>query len=402
MSPTTTRSPSALQAVEADAELIAALIREDEQARRDFEFARQLDQNPNAIAEADNAVDHIGLDDETYHDVSHLEEVEIQAEDSQINSIQPEDTQEERDADEHPGIAQAAFPAPPDLHVGTKECLYCREEIPEDEVFEALCSHVMCQPCLIRSIHTALKEESLFPPKCCGQVIPVDHTNAFITEELLTEYENKRDEFETANRTYCSDRACSAFIPLSSIHAGIAHCTRCEKRTCLNCLSEAHEGACTDDPESQRVVRLAEEEGWRRCEQCKNIVELTYGCFHICKFIDHLVDAATNSVTYAGDNGEPATVPNGMSVTSGRMEEKLLLLLHKYEQEHEHEQEHQRQQRDLSSPLDAVIEATGLLTVWMAKMSATIVGLRCRNTSCLAQSVNSYFAFAASRLADAS
>lgn len=147
----------------------------------------------------------------------------------------------------------------------------------------------MCQPCLIRSIHTAMKEESLFPPKCCGQVIPVDNTNAFITEELLTEYENKRDEFETANRTYCNDRACSAFIPLSSIHAGIAHCTRCEKRTCLNCLSEAHEGACTDDPESQRVVRLAEEEGWRRCEQCKNIVELTYGCFHICKFIDHVV-----------------------------------------------------------------------------------------------------------------
>ncbi|RKL24357.1 hypothetical protein BFJ72_g14237 [Fusarium proliferatum] len=218
---------SIAQAVEADAELIAALIREDEQARRDFEFARQLDQNPNAIAEADNAVDHIGLDDETYRtlqafnlavqptddaevetelnhedshdamtvdaedqsncetsqdDVSHLEEVEIQAEDSQINGIQPEDTQEEREADEHPGIAQAAFPAPPDLHVGTKECLYCREEIPEDEVFEALCSHVMCQPCLIRSIHTAMKEESLFPPKCCGQVIPVDNTNAFITK----------------------------------------------------------------------------------------------------------------------------------------------------------------------------------------------------------------------------
>lgn len=57
---------SIAQAVEADAELIAALIREDEQARRDFQFARQLDQNQNAIAEADNAVDHIGLDDETY------------------------------------------------------------------------------------------------------------------------------------------------------------------------------------------------------------------------------------------------------------------------------------------------------------------------------------------------
>ncbi|ENH70770.1 Putative E3 ubiquitin-protein ligase ARI10, partial [Fusarium oxysporum f. sp. cubense race 1] len=163
----------------------------------------------------------------------------------------------------------------------TKECLYCSDEFPIDMIFEAPCSHAMCQPCLIRSIRTAIKDESLFPPKCCGQAIPVDTTNTFIPEELLTECDNKREEYETTNRTYCSDKACSEFIPLRTIEAGIARCTRCETRTCLNCLSEAHEGTCTDDPESQRVIRLAEEHGWRRCEQCKNMVELTHGCFHI-------------------------------------------------------------------------------------------------------------------------
>ncbi|PNP86146.1 hypothetical protein FNYG_00374 [Fusarium nygamai] len=107
-----------------------------------------------------------------------------------------------------------------------------------------------------------MKDESIFPPKCCGQAIPVDTTNAFITEELLTEYDNKREEFATTKRTYCSDRTCSAFIPTRSIVDGIGRCTHCEKKTCLNCLSEAHEGTCTDDPESQRVIRLAEEKGW--------------------------------------------------------------------------------------------------------------------------------------------
>ncbi|KAF5572420.1 e3 ubiquitin ligase ARI10 [Fusarium pseudocircinatum] len=126
-----------------------------------------------------------------------------------------------------------------------------------------------------------MKDESIFPPKCCGQAIPVDATNVYITGELLAEFEDKREEFATAKRTYCSDRTCSAFIPTRSIDDGIGRCTHCEKKTCLNCLSEAHEGTCTDDPESQRVIRLAEEKGWRRCEQCENMVELDHGCFHI-------------------------------------------------------------------------------------------------------------------------
>ncbi|KAF5252151.1 hypothetical protein FANTH_2707 [Fusarium anthophilum] len=349
---------SIAQAVEADAELIAALIREEEQARRDFELARQVKRNPNAMAEADGGAGHGELDDETYRtlrafniaaqhedntgfeaepiheetheassvaggdetddgnttdddpqvdaedqsnceasqvDVFHMDEVENQAEDSQIDGIQHKDTQEERDADENPGTAQAASPAHPDLHVGTKECLYCTEEFPEDEVFEAPCSHGMCQPCLIRGIQTAIKDESLFPPKCCGQAIPVDTTNAFIPEDLLAECDNKREEFETTDRKYCSDKACSAFIPLRAIEAGVARCTRYEKRTCLNCLSEAHEGTCIDDPESQRVVRLAEGNGWRSCDRCKNMVELTHGCFHIYQAVLSPNDDAAQS-----------------------------------------------------------------------------------------------------------
>ncbi|QGI99771.1 hypothetical protein CEK26_012840 [Fusarium fujikuroi] len=316
---------SIAQAVETDAALIAALIREDEQAERDFEFARQLEGNPDAVAEADNAVDHIGLDDEAYytlrafnavqltadeevemepsHDAmsvseedetddgntidddpqveAEAEEVETQAKGVQAAEAQLEDAQEERSANEHSGTAQVASLAPPELHVRTKECLYCSEELPEEAVFEAPCSHAMCQPCLVRGIETAMRNESLFPPKCCGQAIPVNATNVFITAELLAEFEDNGEEFAIKKRTYCSDRTCSAFIPLSYIHAGIARCTRCGKRTCLDCLSEAHEGTCTDDPESQRVIRLAEEKGWQRCEQCKNMVELDHGCFHI-------------------------------------------------------------------------------------------------------------------------
>ncbi|KAI1035811.1 hypothetical protein LB505_003788 [Fusarium chuoi] len=58
---------SIAQAVEADAELIAALVREDEQARRDHEFAMQLEEDSDATPETDDEFDPGGLDDEAYH-----------------------------------------------------------------------------------------------------------------------------------------------------------------------------------------------------------------------------------------------------------------------------------------------------------------------------------------------
>ncbi|KAG7407110.1 hypothetical protein Forpe1208_v012853 [Fusarium oxysporum f. sp. rapae] len=405
---------SMAQAVEADAELIAALIREDEQAKRDFEFAMQLDEDSDATPETDDDVIHGGLDEETYRtlhafnvvvqptentevemelgseenhdamsggeedetddennpdedlkgdadnqsdyiasqeDVSQMDEDEIQAEEIQPEETQTEETQGERDADEHPGTAQVTSPAPSELHVETKECLYCSDELPKDEVYEAPCSHGMCQPCLIRSIQTAMKDESIFPPKCCGQAIPVDNTNAFITEDLLTEYDNKREEFETTNRTYCSDKTCSAFIPTRFIEAGIAQCTRCEGRTCLNCLSESHEGTCTDDPESQRHVA-----------------------------------ATTNSVISAESSGKPATALNGTRNTSWP--------------EHQHRQQHNW--RSPSSPFNAVTETTLGLTVCAVKKRATIVRNGRGDTLCVAQIVISRFAFHVSWLADTS
>ncbi|KAF5647906.1 arylsulfatase [Fusarium sp. NRRL 52700] len=370
---------SIAQAVEADAALIAALIREDEQARRDFEFARQLEDDSDAMPETDDDVDQVGLDDETYHtlhafnvaaqptentevemelsdedetecgsnpdedfdnqsdctaspeDVSYMDEDETQANDIQIDGTQTEDAEkikEERDADEHPGTA---------------------DQFPKDEVYEAPCSHGMCQPCLVRSIQTAMKDESLFPPKCCGQAIPMNATNTFITEKLLAEYEDKREEFATKKRTYCSDRACSAFIPTWLIEDGIAQCTRCEKKTCLNCLSEAHEGTCTDDAELQRVFHLAEEKGWRRCEQCKNMVELDHGCFHI----------STNSAIAAASSGRPVTALSGTRNNSWREQQQMPL--------------HQRRQQHDASTIHAATKATFVLTASTVKDNQAVL-----------------------------
>jgi hypothetical protein len=47
------------------------------------------------------------------------------------------------------------------------------------------------------------------------------------------------------------------------------------------CKRTAHLGDCPSDSTLQEVLALAAENGWRRCDGCKVVVELTMGCNHI-------------------------------------------------------------------------------------------------------------------------
>ncbi|KAF5572419.1 e3 ubiquitin ligase ARI10 [Fusarium pseudocircinatum] len=87
---------SIAQAVEADADFIAALIREDKQARRDHEFAMQLEEDSDATPETDDDGDYVGLDDETYHTL-HAFNVAVQS--SQSTEVEMELSDEGDDDD---------------------------------------------------------------------------------------------------------------------------------------------------------------------------------------------------------------------------------------------------------------------------------------------------------------
>ncbi|CAG7559924.1 unnamed protein product [Fusarium equiseti] len=164
----------------------------------------------------------------------------------------------------------------------TKQCIVCGDDHPATATLETLCSHNWCQGCLVDYVERAMGDESLFPPKCCNQAIPVE-SSALISEVVLERFQVKTIEFETVDRTYCNDTACSTFISPQSIEAGagIARCSRCEKQTCTSCKKEWHEGVCPQDEETQVILRLGEQEGWRRCGECKHLIQRNTGCYHI-------------------------------------------------------------------------------------------------------------------------
>jgi hypothetical protein len=163
----------------------------------------------------------------------------------------------------------------------THACLVCTDEKTWVEIYSAPCGHEYCGPCLVALFEHSNIDESLFPPRCCQQLIPITDKvlGAFITKPLLEQYRIRKIEVESTNRTYCHQ--CAKFILPTTISNQVATCDTCQAATCSRCKRASHTGNCPPDEAEQQVLALAEREGWKRCPGCRTMVELQYGCNHM-------------------------------------------------------------------------------------------------------------------------
>jgi hypothetical protein len=170
-------------------------------------------------------------------------------------------------------------------HIASRSCVSCGDAHPIHNVVEGGCADSYCQTCLIELFQLALVDEAYFPPRCCGQPIPIDSASELLSSGLISRFHEKDIEFNTKDRTYCHINSCSAFIPPNvGIVEDAATCPRCEAKTCATCKAAFHEGEdCPENPATQELIRMAEEEGWQRCFLCRRLVELSTGCNHISK-----------------------------------------------------------------------------------------------------------------------
>ncbi|OAR05732.1 hypothetical protein LLEC1_03458 [Akanthomyces lecanii] len=160
-------------------------------------------------------------------------------------------------------------------------CVACDELQNNKTAARAPCGHIYCPDCLACLFGAATTDESLFPPRCCKQPIPLDGTRKWLPDELIAEFEKKTLEFTTANRTYCSNMSCSTFIPSNDIDSDRAYCQACEVWTCTICKSAEHDGLCPDDPTKADILAMAQENGWQQCYGCMRLVEINTGCNHM-------------------------------------------------------------------------------------------------------------------------
>lgn len=165
--------------------------------------------------------------------------------------------------------------------VQKRPCTSCTDPIPETRLVRAPCSHEYCHDCLRTLVRKGMLDESLFPPQCCRQAIPADKLAEFLDHSLMTRYHEKEIELSTVNRIYCHKPDCAAFILPALVENDEALCVACGTTTCIHCKRAMHSGDCPLDNELQRVLQVAQQEGWRRCQRCNAMVELNQGCFHM-------------------------------------------------------------------------------------------------------------------------
>lgn len=172
-----------------------------------------------------------------------------------------------------------------------QSCVACGDEKHFFALARAPCDHEYCRACLKSLFATAMKDETLFPPRCDGQEIPLETVRFFLSSEVAEEFDARHDELSTKDRTYCFDRSCSAFIPAPAIGSlpaawtaesgNAASCPKCKKTTCTTCKDPSHSGDCPEDTALMELIETANEAQWQRCYQCHRFVELSTGCNHI-------------------------------------------------------------------------------------------------------------------------
>ncbi|KAK0480573.1 hypothetical protein IW261DRAFT_1363865 [Armillaria novae-zelandiae] len=166
-------------------------------------------------------------------------------------------------------------------------CSVCLENI-EGHVIAAPCGHVYDASCMEALISAATQDESLFPPRCCRDPIPIESVQSHIDATVLATFKEKSTEFSTPIRVYCSNPKCSRFLgPKNDGKSPSTPLTcSCTTITCNSCRGNITHGdvfshSCSSDTLEQEVRALADKKKWATCPGCSNLVELSSGCNHM-------------------------------------------------------------------------------------------------------------------------
>lgn len=174
-------------------------------------------------------------------------------------------------------------------------CTSCTEEYPLSDIFQTECAHNYCRECIVQLFENSLTNESLYPPRCCRQPI---HASPAVEDmigiEMTKRFKERKIEISDSERTYCSNKTCSRYIPPHNIRRGVGICQFCTDRTCTGCKKQGHRGDCNygkakkqriagDDEKAndELLEKLAKKKKWQRCPRCSRMIERVSGCKHI-------------------------------------------------------------------------------------------------------------------------
>lgn len=135
------------------------------------------------------------------------------------------------------------------------------------------------------------------PALDCKSVVEVEDCRSWLPKDLTDKWDEALCEalFVAMPKFYCPFKDCSAMmLILENEEEGVmreAECPVCHRLFCAGCCVAWHCGVSCEEfqslNESEReredllLRELAEEKKWKRCPQCKFLVEKISGCLHI-------------------------------------------------------------------------------------------------------------------------
>ncbi|XP_062012370.1 E3 ubiquitin-protein ligase RSL1 [Rosa rugosa] len=192
-------------------------------------------------------------------------------------------------------------------------CSICCDDKPSIMMITMKCSHEYCSHCM-RTYVDGKIQASQVPIRCpqlrCKYYISTAECKSFLP---LTYFESLEKALEEANilhsdRFYCPfpncsvllDRSeCSSASESSSIQSdnSCMECPVCKRFICVDCGVPWHSSMSCEEfqnlPLEERdsaditLHRLAQNKSWRRCQQCRRMIELTQGCYHMTCWCGH-------------------------------------------------------------------------------------------------------------------
>jgi hypothetical protein len=256
-------------AVNRDARAIALAIESEEQARQDRHYATRLsNQQPNIDIDSNvSKASHENFAQQIIATVSIWEKDEDHIIESEAGPSMAYAERQSRALDQ---LAEE------------HQCEVCFTNFRAANLVSLPCGMRYCKQDLQGLFVRATTDETLYPPRCCGESIPLQLIQPELSVDELQAFREAEVEFTTTNRTYCSNVRCGKFVPPVDITDGRAACKSCDMDTCTLCKHEYHLGGdCPDDPSILETLALADEQGWQRCYSCRAMVELEYGCNHM-------------------------------------------------------------------------------------------------------------------------
>lgn len=191
------------------------------------------------------------------------------------------------------------------------ECPVCCEEKEQSEMIKLTCSHRFCADCMM--MYTKGKiQTSQVPIRCpelrCKYRISVRELKTFLPLACHEWLERDTAVVDVLEEIYCPFPNCSAPLsPSQCLPSGESlssqsdvnciECPECSRFICIHCgvpwhasmTCEEYQILPVDEGDEGEITlhRLAQNNRWRQCQQCRRIIELTQGCYHMTCWCGH-------------------------------------------------------------------------------------------------------------------